>query len=130
MAALDAAEAMRLLDASFGKTAYTNPTAPVVVHLGTNAVTPTQTVTMTKVTGGSYAAQTLSMAAATSPGTNASNAALTYTNMPATTVAFAEVWDSAGTPRRQYFGALTASKTTNAGDTLTIPSGSLTGNMG
>ena len=52
--------------------------------------------------------------------------ALTQTNMPAATITAIELWDSAGTPVRKWYGLLTASKTTNSGDTFTIASGSLT----
>jgi hypothetical protein len=37
-----------------------------------------------------------------------------------------EVYDSAGTPRRCWWGALTVSKTVGAGDSITFPPGSLT----
>ena len=58
---------------------------------------------------------------------NASNAnAVTITNMPAATIVAAEIWDSAATKLRWWFGLLTASKTTNAGDTLTFAIGSVT----
>jgi hypothetical protein len=46
--------------------------------------------------------------------------------MPAVTVVGVELWDSAGTPARKWWGALTASKTLNSGDTFSIASGSLT----
>jgi hypothetical protein len=37
-----------------------------------------------------------------------------------------EIWDSAGTPKRMWYGALAASKTVGAGDTFQIPIGQLT----
>jgi len=49
--------------------------------------------------------------------------------MPAATITAIELWDSAGTPARKWFGALTANKTTNLGDTFTIASGSLTAGL-
>jgi hypothetical protein len=44
--------------------------------------------------------------------------------MPACTVVAVDEWDSAGTPVRRWWGALTANKTVNSGDTFTIASGS------
>ncbi len=80
------------------------------------------------VTSGGYTsgvgAPSVTFAVAAS-GSKASNAAVTVTNMPATTVVGVELWDSAATPLRKWWGALAASKTTAAGDTFTIASGSL-----
>jgi len=80
-------------------------------------------------TGGSYVALTglspTTMAAA-SAGSAATSVALTQTNMPAATITAVELWDSAGTPLRKWYGALSANKTCNSGDTFTIASGSLT----
>lgn len=119
------AEANRLLDASFGTAAYTAPTAPMKLALTTTV--PTATAAGTEVTGGSYARQTLTMAAASS-GSNTISGTVSYTGMPATTVQGVDVYDSSGTPRRAWGGALSASKTTNAGDTFTI--NSLTASIG
>ena len=121
MANLVTVEANAILEASSGKTSYPNPTTPIKVALVT--ATGSASAAGTEVTGGSYARQTVTFAAA-SAGAIASNVALTYTNMPAATVTGVDEFDSAGTPVRRWFGALTASKTTNAGDTLTIASGS------
>lgn len=78
----------------------------------------------TEVIGGSYVSQTVTFAAAAS-GATSNSAALTYTSMPACTVVGVEVWDSAGTPVRWWYGPLTANKTVNAGDTFEIPAGDL-----
>jgi|SRR5690349_8288791 len=126
MAALVQAEANRLLEASLGKSTYTAPTTPMKLALDT--ANGTASAAGTEVTGGSYARQDLS-AALPSTGTNGtitSNAAVNFTGMPAATVTGAEVYDSNGTPRRAYYGALAASKTTGAGDTLQFPSGQIT----
>lgn len=123
MANLVTVEANALLNASSGQAAYTAPTTPIKVALVT--ATGTATTAGTEATGGSYARQTITFAAA-SGGSISSNVALTYTNMPAATITGVDEWDSTGTPVRRWFGALTASKTTNAGDTFTIASGSYT----
>lgn len=126
MAALVQVEANGLLDSSMAGTAYTAPTTPIKCRLMT--ANGTATSAGTEVTGGSYASQTATFSAA-SAGSKSTNANLTYTSMPATTVVGVELWDSAGTPIRRWFGALTANKTTNSGDTFSITSGSLTGTL-
>lgn len=71
----------------------------------------------TEVSGGSYARQ----GSTVSQSANAVNfSATSFTNMPAVTVTSLEEWDSASTPNRYLFGNLTASKTTNAGDTFSL----------
>jgi hypothetical protein len=55
---------------------------------------------------------------------NTSNTALTYTSMPAVTVTSVDEFDNAGTPVRRWWGNLSASKTTNSGDTFSIAGGS------
>lgn len=127
MSNLVTAEANALLEASSAKTAYTNPTTPIKIALTTT--TPTASAAGTEVTGGSYARQTQTYAAA-SAGSIASNVALTYAGMPVATVVGVDEYDSAGTPVRRWFGTLTTPKTTNAGDTLTIGSGSYTKTLG
>jgi hypothetical protein len=83
-----------------------------------------ETTAGTEVTGGSYAAPTVtpSSSAAGSAATNASD--IVITGMPACTVIGWELWDSAGTPFRWLYGTMT-SKTVNAGDDFKIPAGSM-----
>lgn len=132
MAALDQAEANRLLNAMFKATAYTLPTTPLKLKLMTSATTPTATVTGTEPTnsgGSAYAPQDLSagLASATvSAGSLSNSAAVTFTNMPNATIAHIEVWDNAGSPRRICYAPLAASKTTSTGDSLTFATGALT----
>ena len=78
----------------------------------------------TEVTGGSYARQNVTFSAA-SGGATSNTADLVWTAMPAATVVGVEVYDSAGTPIRWWYGALAASKTLQAGDELRIASGEL-----
>lgn len=101
--------------------AYTPPYGPIKVAL--NSAVGSATSAGTEISGGSYARQPLYMAAAASEA-NTSNTALTYTNMPAVTVTSIDEFDSAGTPVRRWWGNLSASKTTNAGDTFSIASSS------
>ena len=123
MAALVTVEANAILNASTGEAAYTAPTTPIKVAL--NTAVGSASAAGTEVTGGSYARQTLTMAAASSESAS-SNVALTYTSMPACTVTSVDEWDSAGTPVRRWWGLLSASKTVNSGDTFSIASGSYT----
>jgi hypothetical protein len=117
------AESNRLLDASLGTAAFVAPTTPMKLALDT--VNGTATAAGTEVTGGSYARQTVAFTAA-SAGATANTALISFTNMPAATVTGVEVFDSAGSPRRVWFGALTASKTTASGDTLSFAVSAIT----
>lgn len=126
MANLVTVEANAILNASSGQAVYTNPTMPLKIALV--STTGTAAAAGTEIAGGSYARQSIAAAGwnAASAGSITTNAALTYTNMPAVTVTGVDEFDSAGTPVRRWFGALSASKTTNAGDTFTIAAGSYT----
>lgn len=128
MAALVQVHANNILDASLGTASFVATVTPLKCRLMT--AIGSATVAGTELgTAGSYVAGTgLSPAtmAAASAGSAASSVALTQTNMPAATITAIELWDSTGTPVRKWFGALTANKTTNSGDTFTIASGSLT----
>jgi hypothetical protein len=79
----------------------------------------------TEVTGGSYVAQTIEFDAAAS-GSISNNASISFTGMPAVTVVGIEIYDSAGSPKRLAYGALTASRTVTAGDTVQFASSAIT----
>jgi hypothetical protein len=111
------AEANRLLDASLGTTTYVPPTGPMKLALETS--TGSNASPGVEVVGGSYARQTITFSAA-SGGTAASSNSIVFTAMPAATVAGAEVYDSNGTPRRGWVGALGAGKTVASGDSLSF----------
>jgi hypothetical protein len=131
MAALVAVHANNILDASLGTTTFVATVTPLKCRLMTAVGTAT-TAGTELATGGSYVAGTgLSPATMASAAVEsaASSVALTQTNMPAATITAIELWDSAATPLRKWFGALTANKTTNLGDTFTIASGSLTAGL-
>jgi hypothetical protein len=109
--------ANQLLDASFGTTALTAVTAPMKLALA--STTGTNTTAGTEVTGGSYARQTIAFSAA-SGGATSNSGAVTFTAMPAITTTGIDIYDSTGTPRRVWWGALTASKTTASGDSISF----------
>jgi len=107
-------------------TAYTTPTTPIKLALST--ATTSDTSAGTEVSGGSYVRQSITFgtASAANPSVISNSAAVNFTSMPAATVTDVNVYDSAGTPVREAWGALTASKTTSSGDTLSFAIGALT----
>lgn len=120
------AESSRLLDASFGTAAYVAPTTPMKLALLTAA--GSNTAAGTEVTGGGYARQNLVMGAA-SAGVASNTNSIAFTNMPAATVTAVDIYDSAGSPRREWTGALGASKTTGAGDTLSFAAAAVSASL-
>jgi len=128
MAALVAVHSNNIIDASMGTATFVATVTPMKTRLMTAIGSATAAGTEL-TTGGSYTAGTglspTTMVSAASEAA-ANSVALTQTNMPAATITAVELWDSAGTPLRKWYGALSANKTTNAGDTFTIASGSLT----
>ncbi|MFI9244162.1 hypothetical protein ACIGXF_16590 [Streptomyces sp. NPDC053086] len=100
----------------------TAPTTPLKVALVTAA--GDDATAGTEVTGGGYARQTLSVGASVN-GATSNSADLVWTNMPACTVVGVEVWDSAGTPVRLWYGPLTVSRTVAAGDELRLVAAAL-----
>lgn len=99
-----------------------DPTTPMKVALVT--ANGSDTAAGTEVTGGSYARQTLTVGAAAS-GATSNSADITFAGMPACTVVGVEIWDSAGSPVRLWYGALAASRTVAAGDDLRLLAGEL-----
>lgn len=133
MAALDQGHANAFLDASLttGASAGTalQSTYPIRCRLmtanGSGTANGTELATGAGYTSGT-GAPTVQFAAAAS-GSKSSSTAVTVTNMPGPeTINGAEAWDSAATPGRKWWGALTSPKTVNAGDTFSIAAGSLT----
>ncbi|MGW4493772.1 phage tail fiber protein [Streptomyces sp. NPDC004376] len=100
----------------------TRPTTPLKVALVT--ANGTDAAAGTEATGGGYARQTLTVAASVS-GATSNSADLVWSNMPAITVVGVEIWDSAGSPVRLWYGPLTDSRTTAAGDEFRLPAGAL-----
>lgn len=105
-----------LLNVALRATAYTAPTTVYVALYTTN---PTIADSGTEVTGGSYARQTITFAAP-SGGSVANSNAITFTNMPAATITHIAIRDALTVGNLLHFAPATASKTTNAGDSVTI----------
>lgn len=78
----------------------------------------------TEVVGGSYAKKNLSVAASVN-GATSNSADLVWTGMPACTVVGWEIWDSAGSPVRWWWGPLAANKTLASGDECRFTAGTL-----
>ncbi|MFF0736882.1 hypothetical protein ACFYVK_35375 [Streptomyces chartreusis] len=78
----------------------------------------------TEVVGGSYARQTLTVGAA-SGGAVSNSADLVFSGMPACTIVGWEIWDTAGTPVRWWYGPLDTNRTLLAGDEYRITAGNL-----
>jgi hypothetical protein len=120
MAVLDTTEVNAYLEAMVGKTTYPATTAPIKLDLCT--AVGSDSAAGTKVTGGGYAVQTIAGAgwntAASRQITN--NGIVSYTNMPVATVTSVDATDSAGTPKRKFYGNLSSSRTTASGDTLSF----------
>lgn len=112
----------QLLDALVGTSPF-SVTTPIKLALMT--ANGDDGTAGTEVSGGSYARQTIAFDAASS-GQISNNAVINFTGMPAATVVGIEIYDSAGTPKRLAYGALTASKTTASGDTLQFAASSIT----
>lgn len=103
----------------------TRPTSSLKVALMTANGSDSSAGTEVTAGGFTYARQNVTFTSSSSGSAATNTADLTWTNMPAVTVVGIEVWDNAGSPIRIWYGPLTANKTTNAGDTFTITTGSL-----
>lgn len=121
MAVFDTAEANRLLDAAFSTVDYAGAATGSQLRLVT--ATGTDAAAGTLVTGGSYANQAMTMTAASARSCS-NTATVAFTGMPAATVTGVDIYNSGGTVRKAY-GALTTSRTTAAGDTLSFAAGSV-----
>jgi len=119
MAGIVQVEEGNLLNGWLGIAAYTAVTGAMKLALAT--VTGTSTTAGTEVSGGSYGRLTI-VFSTPSAGTTSNNALISFTNMPAVTTTGIDIYDSAGTPIRRAFAALTTSKTTALGDTLSFAS--------
>lgn len=118
-------EANKLVTSSVTGASYTAATGAINLALTTSV--GTATAAGTEVTGGSYARQPTTGTWGTAASGTITNSvgAISFTLMPACTIAGIELWDSAGSPVQRWFGALTASKTVNVGDTVTFATSSI-----
>jgi hypothetical protein len=109
MAAIDNTQATVILKAMLAITALITPfeaTSPITVALGSTA--PTSSVAMTAIVGTGYSRLTAAWNTVSgTPPTTTLSGALTWTNSSggAWSIVGAELWDSAGTPLRWFFGS-------------------------
>ncbi len=127
MSALTQVRAQALLDAELGTAPAAGRNLRLITSNGNQATTGTELATAGGYTaGGSAVTFTAATAQTGTPSGRAANNAHSITNMPATTIVGIEIWTTETTPVRRVWGALTANKTTAAGDTLSFPAGSIT----
>jgi hypothetical protein len=102
-------------------------TPPSTVYVGLYTVAPTDAGGGTEVSGGSYARQAVTLAAA-SAGATQNSADITFPTATADwgTIVAAGLFDAASAGNLLAWNNLTASKTVNNGDTFKITAGSLT----
>ena len=122
MTNLAGSAATYLLNVSLGTVTWTGTNAPVppmFMHLTANA--PTSTVAGTVIGGTGYSAASILFNAAVSgatTGPTAAQGAISWTNGSGTTwtITGAEIWDSAGSPVRWWWGLW------NSGVPVSVPS--------
>lgn len=110
---------LKLLDAVFNNISFAVPTPHVSLHTADPGEDGAN-----ECTGGSYVRQAGSFGAAAG-GAVSNDALIEFTDMPACTLTHAGVWDAASAGNFLWGGALSASKTVNAGDTAQIAIGEL-----
>lgn len=111
----------KILDHALGTTSWTMPTTYVSLH----TADPDEDASGAEVSGGTYARQAASFAAAAS-GSASTDADLDFVDMPSATVTHVAVWDASSTGNMIAGGALDSSEVVPAAATFTIPSGDLT----
>lgn len=121
MGSLDQAFAKKIQDHIHGGTALTQPTGHKMLLMTANGDEDTAGTEL--ATGGGYTngtGQTIAFSAATTatPSVSANSGTIAYPNMPTSTIVGVEIED--GSSVRMEWGALTASKSVTAGDTLSF----------
>ncbi len=110
----------KLLDHVLRNTAYSQPaTVYASLHTADPALTGAN-----EVTGGSYARQAAAFNAAAAKAT-ANSGTIDFTGMPAATITHVGLWDALAAGNFLWGSAVTANKTTEAGDTYQIAIGDL-----
>lgn len=109
----------KILDHVLRNTSYTSPTT---VYAALMTAAPTDAGGGTEVTGGSYARQAITFAAA-SGGSIANSAAVNFTGLPAATITHIAVYDASTTGNLLYYGALTSTIISVSGSELDFATG-------
>lgn len=105
-------------------------TAPVKMRLMTANGSDTSAGTQLSASGGYTSGGSALAFAAAASGSKATNADVSWTNMPAATLTGMEEWDTSGTPQRIFWAPWSAGNISVAsGNTFTVASGSLTNSL-
>lgn len=114
----------KLLDHTLGNTAFSQPSA---LYVGLYTSSPGDDDSGTECSGGAYARQTASFAAA-SGGSCSTDATITFPAATSNwgTITHVSVHDASSSGNLLFHGAVTSSKTIETGDTFQISSGNLT----
>lgn len=123
MGALTDAGENLLLNWVCGRTATQPTTLYLALETGSGA---NDSAPGTEVSGGSYARKAITFGSNAASGSISNTQDIVFTGMPAVTVKAGAVYDASTGGTRLWYGALTAQKTLNAGDTFTVSTGSLT----
>lgn len=124
-----------VIDAVNGVDTFDAPTTPMMIRLMTanGDATTAGTELGTGAGGGTGAGYTAGgkvvTPASAAGGSTSPTATLLWDNMPACTIVGAEIWDSAGTPKRWQFAALTAPRVLASGDSFEIPTANYTNTL-
>ena len=112
-----------ILDHVFAGAAYTAPTTKYLALF--TALADGEAGTVTEVTGGGYARQTVAFT--TSGNTTSNNAAVEYPTATANygTVTHVGVYDASSSGNLMAYAALSSNKTIETGDVFRVPSGDL-----
>ena len=112
-----------ILDHVFAGAAYTAPTTKYLALF--TALADGEAGSVTEVTGGGYARQTVAFT--TSGNTTSNNAAVEYPTATANygTVTHVAVFDASSSGNMMAYAALSSNKTIETGDVFRVPSGDL-----
>ena len=112
-----------ILDHVFAGAAYTAPSTKYLALF--TAVADGEAASVTEVTGGGYARQTVAFT--TSGNTTSNNAAVEYPTATANygTVTHVGVYDASSSGNLMAYAALSSNKTIETGDVFRVPSGDL-----
>jgi hypothetical protein len=101
----------------------TDFTHPTTIYVSLHTADPGESAA-DEVAGGSYARQSAAFDAPSGEATS-NSADIEFTSMPACTVTHVSLMDASSGGNVIWAGALSASKTVNAGDTFKLPAGDL-----
>ena len=123
MSGLTNATASAVIDDQNGVTTRTAPTTPLKLRVET--VAGTTSAAGTELGSTTFPSITMGAASGTPP-VASNSGSVTITCGAGGTVVAAAIWDSAGTPIRKWWGALTTSRTVVTSDSLVFAIGAVT----